>query len=117
MRICELVTILFCYSIPFVSFLFCFDRNSTPTQDKAKDLEARCNRLEQELNLERRKTKDLERRLLLEKNRCEDLQQEVSQLRKENSSMRYVGLCNSMGRIILCNMAARYRVTLDKFSQ
>lgn len=63
-------------------------RNSTPTQDKSREVEARCSRLEQELHAERRRAKDLERRLQLEKNRNEDLQQEVSQLKKENAALK-----------------------------
>ncbi|XP_067943667.1 signal-induced proliferation-associated 1-like protein 2 [Watersipora subatra] len=62
--------------------------SSTPTLDKARDMEKRCSRLEHELQTEKRKSRDLERRLQLEKNRSEDLRLEVEELRKQNSSLR-----------------------------
>ncbi|KAF6024891.1 hypothetical protein EB796_016801 [Bugula neritina] len=63
-------------------------QNSTPTQDKTKELEVRCSRLEHDLYMEKRKCKDLERRLQLEKNRNGDLLRDISELKKENSSLR-----------------------------
>jgi len=68
-------------------------RNSTPTQDKTKELEVRCSRLEHDLYMEKRKCKDLERRLQLEKNRNGDLLRDISELKKENSSLRLVIYC------------------------
>ena len=64
-------------------------RQSTPTQDRNKDIELRCSRLEHDLHSEKRKTRDLERRLQLEKNKNEDLMKEMEHLRKENLNLRY----------------------------
>lgn len=65
-----------------------FYSQSTPTQDKSKDLELRCSRLERDLRSERRKTSDLERRLQLEKNLNDDLNKEIEQIKKENQLLR-----------------------------
>jgi len=43
--------------------------------------------------MEKRKCKDLERRLQLEKNRNGDLLRDISELKKENSSLRLVIYC------------------------
>jgi len=61
---------------------------STPTQDRSKDIELKCSRLEHDLHSEKRKSRDLERRLQLEKNKNDDLAKEIEQLRKENLAMK-----------------------------